>query len=84
MLSSDNAKLSLMYYNVMTTTITVTISCSSLKEKQDDHYDQREIRSDSAPCAHGKCNKRVLTKHLEYRLGTCQNTIHGSMISHTF
>jgi hypothetical protein len=39
-LSSDNTKRLLMYYNIMTMTIMVILnSCSSLKEKQDDRYD---------------------------------------------
>jgi hypothetical protein len=40
-LSSDNTKRLLMYYNVLTMTVMVILDCfSSLKEKQDDRYDQ--------------------------------------------
>jgi hypothetical protein len=41
MFCSDNTKRLLMYYNVLTMTVMVIlISFSSLKEKQDDRYDQ--------------------------------------------
>jgi hypothetical protein len=41
MLSSDNTKRLLMYYNVMTMTVMEILNaCPSLKEKQDDSYDQ--------------------------------------------
>jgi hypothetical protein len=41
-LSSGNTKL--MYYDVMTMTIMVVITCcTSLKEKQDDLYNQSQI-----------------------------------------
>jgi hypothetical protein len=40
-LSSDNTKQLLMYYNVVTLTIKVILNASSsVKEKQDDRYDQ--------------------------------------------
>jgi hypothetical protein len=40
-LSSDNTKRLLMYYNVMTMTVMVILKfCSSLKEKQDVRYYQ--------------------------------------------
>jgi hypothetical protein len=39
-LSSDNTKRLLMYYNVMTMTVMVSLNSSSLKERQDDRYDQ--------------------------------------------
>jgi hypothetical protein len=40
-LSSDNTKRLLMYYNVMTMTVMVILNCFfSLKEQQDDRYDQ--------------------------------------------
>jgi hypothetical protein len=39
-LSSGNTKRLQMYYNVMTMTVLVIVTCS-LKEKQDDRYDQR-------------------------------------------
>jgi hypothetical protein len=39
--SSDNTRRLLMYYNVMTMTVMAILhSSSSLKEKQDDRYDQ--------------------------------------------
>jgi hypothetical protein len=39
-LSSDNTKRLLMYYNVMTMTVMVILNSCSLKEKQNDRYDQ--------------------------------------------
>jgi hypothetical protein len=36
---------------------------------------KKEKRLDRAPCAHGKHNEHVFTRRLEYRQGTCQNTI---------
>jgi hypothetical protein len=39
-LPSDNTKRLLMYYNVMTMTVMVSLNVSSsLKERQDDRYD---------------------------------------------
>jgi hypothetical protein len=39
-LSSDNPKRLLMYYDAMTMTIMVILNSCSLKENQDDRYDQ--------------------------------------------
>jgi hypothetical protein len=40
MLSSDNTKRLLMYYNVITMTVMEILNACPLNEKQDDSYDQ--------------------------------------------
>jgi hypothetical protein len=63
-----------MYYNVMTTTVMVVFHSYSLKEKQDDGYGQSKVQG-RTKCAYRKGKKDVLTRRLEYRHRTGQNTI---------
>jgi hypothetical protein len=51
----------------------VILKSCSMKEKQNDRYDQSEVRVRRKMCR--KCNKDMLTRRLEYRPGTCQNSI---------
>jgi hypothetical protein len=82
-LSSGNTKRLLMDYDVLTTTIIVTITpCPSLQGKKGYRCDQGEVRSDGdASCDQGKCNENVLTRRLEYRLELVRTGFHGRVIS---
>jgi hypothetical protein len=69
-------------FSVMTMPIMVILKPSSYLKKQDDRYDPSEIRLESAPSAHGRCSKHVIThvRNIDVELG--RPRFHGSTIFH--